>query len=55
MKISDGEFYVGENKDEVLSVHLWGPKDGWNECNVHILFKVDNQIKKVLVVTPPSI
>lgn len=55
LKMSEGEFYVGENTDEELSVHLWGPKDGWNEDNVVIIFKVNDIAKKILVVTPPSI
>ena len=54
LKISEGEYYIGENKDELLSVHLWGPKGGWNDTDVHILFKVGGQTKKVLVVTPPT-
>lgn len=52
LKISDGEYYVGENKDEELAIHLWGPKDGFTE-DVHIIFKVDGVAKKLLVVTPP--
>lgn len=55
LKMSEGEFYIGENTDEELAVHLWGPKGGWSSENVVIIFKVDNIAKKILVVTPPSI
>jgi hypothetical protein len=36
-----------------MAIHLWGPNDGWNGENVVVLFKVDNVVKKILVVTPP--
>ena len=52
--MKDDEYTMGENKDERMAAHLWGPKDGnWNNENVTILFKVDDIVKKVLVVTPP--
>ena len=54
LKMSDGEYYIGENTDEELSVHLWGPKSGWNGENVVIVFKLNNVAQKILVVTPPS-
>lgn len=53
LKISENEYYLGENKDEVMSLHLWGPKDEFTE-NVYVVFKVDGVAKKLLVVTPPS-
>lgn len=53
LKISDNEYYMGENKDEVMAIHLWGPKDGFTE-EVYVVFKVDGITKKLLVVTPPS-
>jgi hypothetical protein len=54
LKISDDEYYLGENKDENMALYLWGPKDGWQNENVYILFKVDGIAKKLLVVTPPA-
>lgn len=53
LKISEGEYYIGENKDEQLSLHLWGPNDGFTS-DVHIIFKVNGEAKKLLVVTPPA-
>lgn len=53
LKISEDEYYIGENKDEVLALHLWGPNAGFTE-NVYILFTVDGAAKKLLVVTPPT-
>ena len=52
--MSDDEYYTGENTDENMAIYLWGPKDGWKEENVHIIFKVGDQAKKLLVVTPPT-
>lgn len=52
LKISENEYYMGENKDEKMSLHLWGPNEEFND-NVYILFKVGDQAKKLLVVTPP--
>lgn len=54
LTIGKNEYYIGENTNEKLAVHLWGPKDGWNKENVVIVFKVDNVAKKLLVVTPPA-
>ncbi len=52
LKISENEYYVGENKDENMAVHLWGPATDYTE-NVYIVFKLDGVAKKLLVVTPP--
>jgi hypothetical protein len=54
LKVSEGEYYIGDNTDEELSVHLWGPKGGWNGEDVVIVFKINNIAQKVLVVTPPA-
>ena len=54
LKMSDDEYYTGENTDENMAIYLWGPKDGWNDADVHIVFKVGGQAKKLLVVTPPT-
>lgn len=54
LKMSDDEYYLGENKDENMALYLWGPKDGWQNENVYILFKVEGVAKKLLVVTPPA-
>ncbi len=53
LKMSDDEYYVGENTNEEMSVYLWGPKDGWQMEDVYIVFNVDGVAKKLLVVTPP--
>lgn len=53
LKVSDGEFEVGENKDEVMAARLIGPKAGF-EDNVEAIFKLDGVAKKLLVVTPPT-
>lgn len=53
LKISEGEYYIGENKDEILALHLWGPNAGFTE-NVYIVFKVGGVARKLLVVTPPA-
>ena len=55
LKVSEGEYYIGDNTDEELSVHLWGPKGGWNDENVVIVFKLNNIAQKILVVTPPAL
>ena len=52
LKISEDEYYLGENKDEKMSLHLWGPNEGF-EDNVYIVFNVNGVVKKLLVVTPP--
>lgn len=54
LKMSDDEYYLGENKDENMAVYLWGPKDGWQGKSAYILFKVNGEAKKLLVVTPPA-
>jgi hypothetical protein len=54
LKMSDDEYYVGENTNEEMSIYLWGPKDGWQDEDVYIIFKVDGVAKKLLVVTPPA-
>lgn len=54
LKMSENEYYIGENKDERLALHLWGPSDGaWNDGNAVVVFKVGGTTKKVLIVTPP--
>lgn len=53
LKISENEYYMGENKDERMSLHLWGPNEEFTE-NVYIVFKMDGVAKKLLVVTPPT-
>ena len=53
LKISEDEYYLGENKDEQMALYLWGPKSGWMDEDVYIIFKVDGVAKKLLVVTPP--
>ena len=53
LKISEGEYYLGENKDEEMSLHLWGPNESFDE-DVHIIFKVNDEPRKLLVVTPPA-
>ena len=53
LKISEGEYYMGENKEELMSLHLWGPKGEFSE-NIVVVFKVDGVAAKLLVVTPPA-
>jgi hypothetical protein len=53
LKISDNEYYLGENMDEVMSLHLWGPQAEFSE-NVVVVFKLDGMVRKLLVVTPPA-
>ena len=50
------EYYVGENVDELLSLHLYGPQAGFKIGgeNIYAVFKVDGEAKKLLVVTPPT-
>jgi hypothetical protein len=36
-----------------MALYLWGPKSGWMDEDVYIIFKVDGVAKKLLVVTPP--
>ena len=56
LKMSDNEYYVGENVDELLSLHLYGPKEGFEVGgeNIYVVFKVGGEAKKLLVVTPPT-
>lgn len=56
LKAEDKEYYVGENVDELLSLHLYGPKAGFEIGgeNIYAVFKVDGEAKKLLVVTPPT-
>ncbi len=53
LKMSEDEYYIGENKDEVLALHLWGPTENFTE-NVYVVFKYGSDTKKLLVVTPPT-
>lgn len=56
LKMSDKEYYIGENVDELLSLQLYGPKEGFQIGgeNIYVVFKVGNEAKKLLVVTPPT-
>lgn len=56
LSMSEKEYYVGENVDELLSLHLYGPKAGFEIGgeNIYAVFKVDGEAKKLLVVTPPT-
>ena len=55
LAMSDKEYYIGENVDELLSLQLYGPKEGFavGGENIYIVFKVGGEAKKLLVVTPP--
>lgn len=53
LKISDGDYYMGESMNEIMAIHLWGPAKQVFDDNVYIVFKVDGVAKKLLVVTPP--
>lgn len=55
LKISEGEYYLGENTDERMAIHLWGPNDKWNDQNMVVVFTVSDIAKKILVVTPPAV
>jgi hypothetical protein len=52
LKISDDEYYLGENKDEKMALYLWYPKAETFTENVYIIFKVGDVAAKLLVVTP---
>lgn len=52
LKMSEGEYEMGENKDEVMAAQLFGPSEGFDE-EVYVVFKLDGIAKKLLVVTPP--
>ena len=56
LSMSDKEYYVGENVDELLSLQLYGPKEGFEIGgeNIYVVFKVGGEAKKLLVVTPPA-
>ena len=56
LSMSDKEYYVGENVDELLSLQLYGPKGGFDIDgeNIYAVFKVGGEAKKLLVVTPPT-
>ena len=54
LKISEDDYYLGENKDENMALYLWYPTGETFTENVYILFKVDNRAAKLLVVTPTT-
>jgi hypothetical protein len=54
LKISEDDYYLGENKDENMALYLWYPTGETFTENVYILFKVDNSVAKLLVVTPTT-
>ena len=56
LTMSDKEYYIGENVDELLSLQLYGPKEGFTIGgeNIYVVFKVGGEAKKLLVVTPPT-
>lgn len=56
LSIDKGEYYIGENVDELLSLHLYGPENGFDIDgeNIYVVFKLGDQPKKLLVVTPPT-
>lgn len=56
LKMSNDEFFIGENVDELLALQLNGPKAGFEIGgeNIYILFKVNGEAKKLLIVTPPT-
>lgn len=54
LKISEDDYYLGENKDEKMALYLWYPSSEPFTENVYILFKVGDTTKKMLVVTPTT-
>lgn len=55
LKMAENEYYIGENNDEVLSVHIWGPSEGFTTSEpIYVVFTVDGTAKKLLMVTPPA-
>ncbi len=52
LKISEDDYYLGENKDEKMALYLWYPKAETFTENVYIIFKVGDVAAKLLVVTP---
>lgn len=53
LKISDREYELGENKDERMAAHLYGPAETFDE-EIYAIFKVGDTPIKMLVVTPPA-
>ena len=54
LKISEDDYYLGENKDEKMALYLWYPKAETFTENVYIIFKVGDTAAKLLVVTPTT-
>ena len=54
LKVSEGDYYLGENKDEIMALYLWYPTAEPFSEDVYILFKVGDVAKKMLVVTPTT-
>ena len=54
LKISEDDYYLGENKDELMALYLWYPKAETFTENVYIIFKVGDTAAKLLVVTPTT-
>lgn len=54
LKLSEGEYAAEENKDERMAIRLVGPTEGFDE-EVYVLFKLDGEPRKLLVVTAPKI
>ena len=54
LKVSEGDYYLGENKDEIMALYLWYPIAEPFSEDVYILFKVGDVAKKMLVVTPTT-
>ena len=52
LKISEDDYYLGENKDEKMALYLWYPKAEPFTENVYIIFKAGDVAAKLLVVTP---
>ena len=54
LKISEGDYYLGENKDEKMALYLWQSAAEPFDENVYIVFKVGDTVAKLLVVTPTT-
>ena len=54
LKISEDDYYLGENKDEKMALYLWYPNSEAFTENVYIIFKVGDTAAKLLVVTPTT-
>ena len=52
LKISEDDYYLGENKDEKMALYLWYPKAETFTENVYIIFKARDMAAKLLVVKP---